>query len=979
MVARTKKIEQTFYRTHAHLPYRKNLVAAALTAALAGIIGLTPAVSFAAEKPSSSESDKTQIKKSTGEATENPDSAVAQKPIILAQATQAQTTQTQTAKKQEPQKLGQVNVRAKKIKSLKEKHDDPVAVSVVTGNTLERELAQDYNAISKRLANVTFNQSNTRGASLSVRGVGKRAFAETQDPSVLVVQDGVSYGLTSLGNFDFYDIDNVESYRGPQGALGGKGGSSGAVYITTKRPSFTPSSDLSITYGQRDTVIVKAASGGPIIEDLLAWRGAVVVNKGAGAYKSEYDENYTMYNKNRLGGRVQFLLTPSEELSARLSVDNEPHAPQLQNGLSFRHDQPLLYENGNLTDPSGTTARGKLYGIADKTGAIVTPGRAWFARDDYSYYGNYVNEGREKVNFNQNQGQTVSNKGASAEINYDIENHKLTSITAWRAFSFDAHNDEGTPFDISRDGGGGVFYDQYSQEFRINSKPGGEFEYLAGVIAFKTKNDIVSKTGWGSDAGAWFASTSQYDALDRTAGVNRGAGLALLKDSLDDALKKGDTWVSTQSNALYGQSEWHWTEAATLTTGLRIGTEDRTTEDAVFLTANGAGGALNPVAVRDIQLGGFHSIASSGVLGKLDTATNQVVDINSDEQRSVADRLANRYYNAVITATPGDAYRSLSTDQKRQIANAKSLRAGQIGQLYNNVSDTYKDTLYTTNISQSYKFNEQLTAYGTWQHGEKPGTGFNINGVPTGVKSEKTDSFELGLKSFLLDDTLTLNADIFVMNIKDYQQAIRVVDQYTTDVNIAAISPSVTGDALVIAKNAAVAYLSTQGNVDAVQVQGLEFDGTYTGFEDFTIRFSGAYNDAHYEDFKNSPKPDELAYLGPQFVDQSGESLPGAAKYTFNLGVEYRHKVFNSAQFHSSFNSAYTSSYLNNDTLSKYSKVDGYILTDGSLGISSIDEKFDVSLIVKNVFDRRPHEVGWTSYEPYPYPRWAGVSFTGRF
>ena len=945
MSRRILSIAQAVYRSNnvkPLIPYTRT----ALATTLASLIAISPALSFAADpvvdnKVNSTDKDATKTETTTAE------KSAANKPV---------------------QKLGQVNVRAKKIKTIDAKHDEPVSVSVVTGKALERELAQDYNAISKRLSNVTFNQSNTRGASLSIRGLGKRAFAETQDPSVLVVQDGVSFGLTSLGNFDFYDIETVESYRGPQGTTGGKGGSSGAVYVTTKRPSFTPSSDFSITYGQRDNIIVKAASGGAIIEDLLAWRGAVVVNKGAGYYHSEYDPNYTMYNKNRLSGRVQFLLTPTENFSARISADLEPHAPQLQNGLSFRHDQPLLFEDGSLTDPSGTTARAKLYGIADKTGTITTPARGWFVGRDYTYYGNYNNEARNSVNFNQNQGQTVSNKGASLELNYDFEDFKLSSITAHRYFSFDAHNDEGTPFDISRDGGGGVYFNQDSQEFKITSKPGGVFDYQAGVIAFKTDDDIVSKTGWGSDAGAWFANTSQYNILDRNAaGPNRGVGLALLKDTLDDALKRGDTWVETQSNAIYGQGDWHWTEAATLTAGLRVGTEDRTTVDQIILNSNGVGAALNPVSVRGIQLGGFAS-ATNGTLGS-----------NSNAQLSLADSVANRYYGAAVTGTPGAAYDSLTAAQKAQIGAAKAIRSAQIGQLYNKVEDTYEDTLYTAHISQRYKFNEQLTGYVSWQHGEKPGTGFNINGVPTGVKPETTDAYEIGIKSFAFENTLTLNADIFVMDIEDYQQAIRVVDEFTTGVNLAAIDPALTGDALQSAKNAAVAYTSAQGNVNKVQVKGLEFDGTYTGIENFTFRFSGAYNDATYKDFKNSPKPDELAYLTDPFVDQKGQPLPGAAKYTLNLGVEYRHVAFNDFEFHTSVNAAYTSKYLTSDTLSSYSLVPGYTLTDGSIGISTLDNKFDVSFVVKNIFDKRPHEIAWTTYEPYPYPRWVGLSFTSHY
>ncbi len=39
----------------------------------------------------------------------------------------------------------------------------------------------------------------------------------------------------------------------------------------------------------------------------------------------------------------------------------------------------------------------------------------------------------------------------------------------------------------------------------------------------------------------------------------------------------------------------------------------------------------------------------------------------------------------------------------------------------------------------------------------------------------------------------------------------------------------------------------------------------------------------------------------------------------------------------------------------------------------------DSGLIVKNLFDKRPHEIAWTTYEPYPYPRWVGLSFTSHY
>lgn len=841
-------------------------------------------------------------------------------------------------------------------KNLTSVHHEPFSQSIIVGEVLDRELGLDYEAISKRLANVTFNQNNTRGASLSIRGVGKRAFAEVQDPSVLVVQDGVSFGLTALGNFDFYDIETVEGFRGPQGTLGGKGGSSGAVYVKTKKPTFESNGELSVAYGERDSVIVKGAYGSAVIEDLLAWRGSFIVDKQRGYYENRYDENFSMYNKNRTSGRVQLLLTPTPQLNALLSVDIEPRAAQLQNGLTFYHDQPERYADGSLTDASGTTAKAKLDGFTNNSGTF-TPARGWFVGHDFGNnniytYDDYISgEADESVYFNETRGQTVSNKGASLNIDYAFEEHTFNSITAWRNYTFDARNDEGTPFDISVDGGGGVDYKQYSQEFSIESERGGAFDYIAGIFFFQTENNIMSKTGWGSDAGAWFATTAQYNTLERNAGTNRGAGQILLHDSLEDARKRGNTWVETESNAIYGNANWHWHDAATLTAGLRVGSEDRTTTDQIVLENNGSGSALNPVSVRGYDLGGF----------------NNAINNNTDAQKQLADSVAYEYYGATITTTPGEAYQNLTTAQKAQIAAAKALRASQIGQLIPYIESHYDDTIYTGFLSQSYEFNEKIRGYVNWQYGEKSGTAFNINGETANVKPEKTNAYEIGLKTFLFEDTLTLNVDIFSMDIDDYQQAIRVVDEWTTQDNINNGIANPT------------AYTTAQGNVNEVRVEGVEFDGTYTGIENLSIRFSGAFNDAYYEDFKNSPKPAELTYLAEPFVDQTGKNLPGASKWTANLGVEYRVPFSTSAEFHTSFNTAYWSDYLNADDLSDYSYFPSGLRTDASIGISTQDGAYDVSLIVKNAFDDRTHEDGWTSYAPWPYPRWVGVAFTGKF
>jgi len=52
---------------------------------------------------------------------------------------------------------------------------------------------------------------------------------------------------------------------------------------------------------------------------------------------------------------------------------------------------------------------------------------------------------------------------------------------------------------------------------------------------------------------------------------------------------------------------------------------------------------------------------------------------------------------------------------------------------------------------------------------------------------------------------------------------------------------------------------------------------------------------------------------------------------------------------HASFNTAYTSGYNNGDTFSTYTEIGGYTLADISVGAAPSSNKFDVTLVVKNL------------------------------
>ncbi len=64
--------------------------------------------------------------------------------------------------------------------------------------------------------------------------------------------------------------------------------------------------------------------------------------------------------------------------------------------------------------------------------------------------------------------------------------------------------------------------------------------------------------------------------------------------------------------------------------------------------------------------------------------------------------------------------------------------------------------------------------------------------------------------------------------------------------------------------------------------------------------------------------------------------------------------------------------------LSSYGWIAAHSTTDFSIGLGRKDQAFDVSVVVKNLFnDQTPLGRTWNTYIPAP-PRWIGLAFTGK-
>jgi outer membrane receptor protein involved in Fe transport len=256
--------------------------------------------------------------------------------------------------------------------------------------------------------------------------------------------------------------------------------------------------------------------------------------------------------------------------------------------------------------------------------------------------------------------------------------------------------------------------------------------------------------------------------------------------------------------------------------------------------------------------------------------------------------------------------------------------------------------------------------YGSWAHGTKAGVSQIVGGTILGGKSvpvgtETSDSFDLGLKSLFLEDTLIVDGTLFLQNIRNYIQNGVAYDPVQTALN----------------NNGTIAYLTALVNVPKVQTKGVELSLSYSGIEYTTVRFSGAYTDAVYKSFPQAATPWELQGDPTKiYTDQSGHVLPGAPKFSGNTFVDFSYPVSSALLLHANVNYNFTSGYYSDQSLSRYLYTKATGVTDINVGIGRSDGKFDIGLLVKNAFNADTG-VWLADQTPIAFkpgvPRWIGV------
>jgi len=365
---------------------------------------------------------------------------------VLAQDTSDDETTDETAAAEPAAGLKEtITVTARK----KEENiqEVPVAVTVVTGETLEDSGAADISDLQADVPNLSIyagrNQSSTLTAFM--RGIGQADPLWGVDPGVGLYLDDVYIARPQGALLDVYDVERIEVLRGPQGTLYGKNTIGGAIKYVSKaltderqgRMSFTPGS-----FGNQD---VKLSLGGALIPGKLRARVAFASLQHDG-YGTNLLTGEEVSNKDTTAYRFALDWLPSDVVKVQFAYDytDDDSAPK---GLTRLQANPLCPLFLGTTCPPEAEIFDTRSGLEPKNG--------------------------------------TTSKGYSMVVDWTInEAWRFKSITAHRESDTDNNIDfDTTPAPIT-DVATIYFDDQDSQEFQFLYDDGGAFDGVFGLYYF---------------------------------------------------------------------------------------------------------------------------------------------------------------------------------------------------------------------------------------------------------------------------------------------------------------------------------------------------------------------------------------------------------------------------------------------------------------------------------------------------------------
>jgi iron complex outermembrane recepter protein len=425
--------------------------------------------------------------------------------------------------------------------------DVPIAVTAFTGEALQLTGASDLVDLASNAPSLIVDQVQSSNApAFGIRGVFTSSQNFGLESSVGLYVDGVYRARQGSMINNMTDVAAVEVLRGPQGTLFGRNTPAGAVSLFTVAPDHEGSGFLEATYGEFDLLSASGAKSFSAIDNVLAFRATGFVMNQDGMFDDAGLGDETVNDRDRWGGRLQALYTPTDDLTVRLIADYSE--------LDEICCATGIWKNNFVADDvpgkTGTDRR-----IAELGGTVLNGG---------DFYDGVVSSSFLPESSNED-------KGVSVQVDWQTDNFLFTSITAYRDFEAADWIDADFADIDALTRRNEQNQDSFSQELRIGNEY-EKFNYVVGLYYFQQDLDSTSDLRVGDDF--------TYLIQDRSP----------LLMSIPGAFPGGTGSLNYaeqehESYAIFGQADYNLTDSWVLTAGLRWTKENKDlintfTEDA---------------------------------------------------------------------------------------------------------------------------------------------------------------------------------------------------------------------------------------------------------------------------------------------------------------------------------------------------------------------------------------------------------------
>jgi outer membrane receptor protein involved in Fe transport len=377
--------------------------------------------------------------------------------------------------------------------------DVPVAVSVVTGASLQRSNLTSLEDISARLPDLKV-APGTISNSIVVRGVGSGANPGFEQ-AVATFVDGVYRSRSRSTRAALFDIERVEVLKGPQITFFGANAIAGALNIVTRKAADEFDYNASI-YGVPSTGEYDGQFGVSVpIAETLSVRYAGRIAGSDGYIKNDFlDEDGP--RDRTLQGRLSLNWQPSDNFRSDLRVE----------GSRSRTRNALAAQLVGCPPPAGFTIS-----PVNTCGRYLRQNGGNIDADlDY-----HTAIGRNYLNYKFAE--------AAWTNQLDLGTGSLNAITSYFVHSFRSEG-QAVPFPLTDAVGGPNGYptyqterfDQFSQELRYQSEAGGAFEYMFGGYFSKGDLDLRTIAGFRFLPFGANDQTGRFTAASPLAGNNYG-------------------------------------------------------------------------------------------------------------------------------------------------------------------------------------------------------------------------------------------------------------------------------------------------------------------------------------------------------------------------------------------------------------------------------------------------------------------------